>query len=91
MLTSINRKITVKSPEDVTISCRVIGYPKAVVTWLKADGSKLIENRTEIRDDSLVIKQTEVGDSTEYICKARNTYGTVEMRFPLTVKPRGGM
>ena len=91
MLTSVSRKMTVNTYEDVTIFCHVIGYPKPLVTWLKADGSKLIEKRTEIRNDSLVIKQTEEGDSAEYICKAQNIHGTVEMRFPLTVKPRDGM
>ena len=83
--------MTIEANKDVTMFCHVSGYPKPVVTWTKANGSKLVRDRTEIRNDSLVIRQTDVGDSGEYICKAQNIHGTVEMRFALSVKPRYGM
>jgi len=86
-----NPKVAVDAYDDVTIFCHVSGHPAPEVKWfMKADYTNLPEGRTEIRNDSLVIRQIHFEDSQVYICKAQNSYGSVEMRVNVTVRPRSG-
>ena len=83
-----NPKMTVDAYDDVIIDCHVIGYPEPNVKWfMKADFPK---DRTEIGNDSLVIRKIQFQDSGVYICKAQNSHGAVEMKVNVTVRPRSG-
>ena len=57
---------------------------------MKADYSDLPADRTEVRNNSLVIRRMHFEDSQVYICKAHNSFGTVELRVNVTVRPRNG-
>ena len=90
MFYSRSSKITVNAYGDVTMPCHVSGNPAPEVKWFKVDNTNLPEGRTEIRNDSLVIKNIYVEESGTYVCRAQNVYGAVEMRYPVTVTPRSG-
>ena len=90
MLYSKSRKITVDAYENVTLFCHVSGYLTPEVKWFKADKTDLPEGRTEIRNDSLVIREIQFEDSATYVCRAQNVHGSVEMSYVVAVTPRSG-
>lgn len=84
---SPHRKMTVRAYDDVTLFCNVHGYPAPEVKWMKADNTNLAEGRTEIRNNSLVIRNIHVDGSGRYVCRAQNVYGYVKMRYSVVVTP----
>ncbi|KAL9962638.1 hypothetical protein ACROYT_G031758 [Oculina patagonica] len=90
MFYSRSPKVTVDAYDDATLLCHASGFPAPEVKWMKADNTNLPEDRTEIRNDSLVIKNIHVEESGTYVCRAQNVHGYVEMRYPVVVTPRSG-
>ena len=84
------KSIDVKAYQDVRLVCHPDAKVAWALKWLKADLSDLPEGRTEIRNDSLVIKQIHVNDTAVYICRAQTYQGSVETRVKVTVNPRTG-
>lgn len=87
---SRRQKITVRAYDDVTISCDVRGYPAPDVKWFKADKTNLPEGRTEIRNDSLVIRNIREEESGTYVCRAQNAYGSAKMKYSVVVARKSG-
>ncbi|XP_071806322.1 cell adhesion molecule DSCAM-like isoform X2 [Asterias amurensis] len=66
--------ITAVSDRDLTIHCRVVGYPIQSITWSKRDLTLPTNLRqTVFPNGTLVIRNVEQGrDEGEYVCTARN-------------------
>ena len=73
--------------QNVTIACTATGQPLPSITWSKAVGG-LPEDRTEVNNGTLTIKNVTQGDGGTYICKTENILGTVIGKAQLIIFSR---
>ncbi|KXJ29631.1 Techylectin-5B [Exaiptasia diaphana] len=66
-----------KIGDDIRLpTCHVTGFPKPNVTWSKSIGS-LPNNRSDVKDGQLTIRNAKKYDSGTYVCKTENLLGSV--------------
>ena len=73
--------VTVLEKENVTLPCKVAGFPQPVITWYKDDHVIQGEGR-----QVLEIKEILFEDRGNYTCTAENLLGTARLSFNVTVK-----
>ena len=73
--------MTVLEKDNVTLPCKVAGFPQPVITWYKDDQVIQGEGR-----QFLEIKEILFEDRGNYTCTAENLLGTARLSFNVTVK-----
>lgn len=73
--------VTVLERDNVTLPCKVAGYPQPVITWYKNDD--VIQGEGS---QFLKIKEIQFEDRGNYTCTAENLLGTARLSFKVTVK-----
>ena len=73
--------------QNVTIACTATGQPLPSITWSKAVGG-LPEDRTEVKNGTLTIKNVTQSDGGTYICKTENILGSVIGKAQLVIFSR---
>lgn len=73
--------VTVREKDNVTLPCKVAGFPQPVITWYKDDDVIQGEGR-----QLLEIKEILFEDRGNYTCTAKNLLGTARLSFNVTVK-----
>ena len=70
---------------DVTLpTCHVTGHPQPVVTWSKSFG-QLPHWRVQLNSSVIKLLDVRKSDSDNYLCTARNLFGSVVGRTVLVV------
>ena len=80
-LTKPSPDVTVLEKDNVTLPCKVAGYPQPVITWYKDD--HVIQGE---RRQFLKINEIQFEDRGNYTCTAENLLGTARLTFNVTVK-----
>ena len=62
-------KVFVSNGDTLTLNCSTAGYPEPVISW-KREGAQLPAGRTQQINGALVIRDTEMNDTGNYICVA---------------------
>ena len=77
-----NLKVIKQEGKDVNLRCPITGIPHPLFTWKKdePDYSRIISNKKTLRID-----KAKLTDSGEYICKATNGYGNLEIKIELMI------
>ena len=83
--------------DKMELQCRVLGFPKAVVTWLKDDVplNVSLDERIELhtldgyKNARLVIKNIEFSDEGEYACHAFSSSFNQSDTKTITVRVKG--
>lgn len=73
--------VTVLEKENVTLPCKVAGFPQPVIKWYKDDHVIKGERR-----QFLEIKEILFEDRGNYTCTAENLLGRARLSFNVTVK-----
>ena len=69
---------------DLTLSCSAIGDPYPTISWKRSEGA-WVEERMKVNRGALQISALSAADSGVYICEAKVSYYTVEVRTHLVV------
>lgn len=69
---------------DLTLSCSAIGDPSPTISWKRSQGA-WVEERMKVNRGTLQISALSAADSGVYICEAKVSYYTVEVRTHLVV------
>ncbi|XP_030600987.1 matrix-remodeling-associated protein 5 [Archocentrus centrarchus] len=83
--------LTVKAETDAQLPCETEGDPKPFLSWTKAaSGASIAQNTTVQRfevhpNGTLIIRNTQLLDSGQYLCTVQNQYGTDMMGVNLVV------
>ena len=75
---SLQRNVTVRTGEDLELTCQASGVPSPVVTWTRF--GRVIKNQT------LVLKRVTKSDSGLYLCTAHNKAGDDTKEIIITVR-----
>ena len=67
------------------VTCQAEGYPRPVVTWIRAV-LPLPAGRTEVNRGTLTIKNLNPADNGLYECMATNSIGTKKARINVAVQ-----
>ena len=62
-------KVVTVSGNTLTLNCNATGDPEPVISWKRA-GAQLPAGRTQQINGALVIRNTEMNDTGNYICVA---------------------
>jgi len=76
--------MTVKEKQNVTLSCKAIGFPPPVITWYK-DGQVLEVEKKQFKKRHLEIMNILYEDHGIYTCTAENLLGRAQSSVNLTV------
>ena len=77
--------MTVKEKQNVTLPCKVAGFPPAVITWYK-NGHVIDEDRRHFKKRNLEIEEIKFEERGIYTCTAENLMGRVQLSVNVTVK-----
>ena len=69
---------------DLTLSCSAIGDPSPTISWKRLEGAWQ-EERMKVDSGTLQISALSAADSGVYICEAKVSYYTVEVRTQLVL------
>ena len=81
------------TPKELTTlrqTCQAVGFPPPVLSWTRL-GMPLPVGKTEVKDDSLAIRDVRPADSGLYECVAKNSMGTKKAKMNVVVQqqPKG--
>ena len=78
------------TPKELTTlrqTCQAVGFPPPVLSWTRL-GMPLPVGKSEVKDDSLTIRDLRPADSGLYECVAKNSMGTKKAKMNVTVRVR---
>ena len=76
------------TPKELTTfreTCQAVGFPPPVLSWTRL-GMPLPVGKTEVKDDSLTIRDVRPADSGLYECVAKNSVGTKKAKMNVVVQ-----
>ena len=76
------------TPKELTTlrqTCQAVGFPPPVLSWTRL-GMPLPVGKTEVKDDSLTIRDLRPADSGLYECVAKNSVGTKKAKMNVVVQ-----
>ena len=74
------------SGSNLTLRCRVRGYPVPTITWFKDEKQLSANGRISTNSDGeLFVKGLEVSDNGIYTCEASNDLGKDQKKVVITV------
>ena len=76
---NVGDNATAASNTTIIIRCPVSGIPTPVVIWEKEGLLLTHVEKISVREDSLLIRGAEVGDSAKYTCRVGNVAGLDEL------------
>ena len=70
----------------IKLLCPVVGNPPPLTMW-KKDGESIntLWERFKVLSPGLKIKNVEMADAGQYVCRATNGFGSVSINYTLTV------
>ena len=77
-----NQTVMVNVSEQVVLNCTVSSSPDPVYNWSILD---TCSSCPHTNNDSVMIFTADITDSGEYVCEAKNEYGSVQMTFSVTI------
>ncbi|XP_051999077.1 matrix-remodeling-associated protein 5 [Xyrauchen texanus] len=83
--------ITVNAGTDVLLRCDSVGEPKPFLTWTKVSTGAILSANTRIQrfevlsNGTFIIHNVQIQDRGQYLCSARNLYGTDKIIVTLVV------
>ena len=77
-----NHTVSVNVSEEMLLNCTVSASPDPVYNWLMPDSCSSCPHS---HNKSVIFLNTNVTDSGEYICMAKNEYGNVLIKFKVHV------
>ncbi|XP_071946951.1 fibroblast growth factor receptor-like 1 [Antedon mediterranea] len=70
----------------IKLECPAIGSPPPLIIWKKGDERiRKDRDRYKINKDRLKIKDIQLEDAGEFVCQATNGFGSVNIKYTLTV------
>ena len=81
------------TPKELSIlrqTCQAIGFPPPVLSWTRLR-TPLPVGKTEVKDDSLTIRDVRPADSGLYECVAKNSMGTKKATMTVVVQQLQGL
>ena len=76
------------TPKELTTlrqTCQAVGFPPPVLSWTRL-GMPLPVGKSEVKDDSLTIRDLRPADSGLYECVAKNSVGTKKAKMNVVVQ-----
>ena len=80
-------KIIKQAGKEINLRCPITGNPHPLFTWKKNKPENLDHDYTRIITDRKILRigKAQINDSGEYICKATNGFGNLEIKIELIV------
>ncbi|KAI7799480.1 hemicentin-1 isoform X1 [Triplophysa rosa] len=79
--------LNVRAGKSATLECESNAVPPPIITWFK--NGRLVTETTNLRiladGQMLQLRETEVSDTGQYVCKATNVAGQVDKNFHLNI------
>ena len=82
--------VSVLTGENITLECVAIGLPTPVVQWIRLNKTDST-NTTVSTNGNLVINNSSLTDTGDYVCIATNIVGINTVQVPITVMDPTGM
>ena len=82
--------VTPKELSTLRQTCQAIGFPPPVLSWTRLR-MPLPVGKTEVKDDSLTIRDVRPADSGLYECVAKNSMGTKKATMTVVVQQLQGL
>ena len=79
--------LTIKENQNVSVPCRITGFPKPEITWYKA-GVALRREAYSFESGALKLSRVQYSDRGSYVCQGKSFLGLVRAGVKIVVHGR---